>query len=312
MANFVSKRLQVFVSSTFEDLKAERQAAVQAILKAGHIPAGMELFVSGDQSQMDTIKEWIDDSDVFMLILGSRYGSIEPTTGRSYTELEYDYAANASKPLFSCVIKEEAIIPRIQRDAVNLESKSQKELSSFRQRVTSKMVEFWEDEKDIKLNVFNSLSEIARRKELLGWVRANHAIDLPSLANEVARLSKENADLRAKGSHTLYCGLSFEGLVELLEARNLTSVLLTIRDDLKVSAGKSPRGVAFALTKALGGDNENRRCECYELVTIGLIDFVQDPPSGMGSPTERVVLTDDCKRFLNRFDFEFAQKTHGD
>ena len=40
------KKYQIFVSSTFTDLIAERQSAVEAILKAGHIPAGMELFTS--------------------------------------------------------------------------------------------------------------------------------------------------------------------------------------------------------------------------------------------------------------------------
>jgi len=35
------KKLQVFISSTYTDLKEERQAAVGAILTAGHIPAGM-------------------------------------------------------------------------------------------------------------------------------------------------------------------------------------------------------------------------------------------------------------------------------
>jgi len=40
------KKYQIFVSSTYEDLKDERQAAVEAILLAGHIPAGMELFSS--------------------------------------------------------------------------------------------------------------------------------------------------------------------------------------------------------------------------------------------------------------------------
>jgi hypothetical protein len=63
------KKLQVFVSSTYSDLKEERQAAVEAILSAGHIPAGMELFAAGDESQMEVIKRWIDDSDVFLLIL---------------------------------------------------------------------------------------------------------------------------------------------------------------------------------------------------------------------------------------------------
>jgi hypothetical protein len=51
------KKLQVFVSSTYSDLREERQAAVEAILTAGHIPAGMELFAAGDQSQMNVIND---------------------------------------------------------------------------------------------------------------------------------------------------------------------------------------------------------------------------------------------------------------
>ena len=43
------KKLQIFVSSTYRDLQPERQAAVQAILSASHIPAGMELFAAGDE-----------------------------------------------------------------------------------------------------------------------------------------------------------------------------------------------------------------------------------------------------------------------
>ena len=38
------KKMQIFVSSTYEDLKDERQKMVEAILDAGHIPAGMEIF----------------------------------------------------------------------------------------------------------------------------------------------------------------------------------------------------------------------------------------------------------------------------
>jgi hypothetical protein len=57
----MKRKLQVFISSTYSDLKEERQAAVEAILKAGHIPAGMELFTAGDKSQMTTIERWIDD-----------------------------------------------------------------------------------------------------------------------------------------------------------------------------------------------------------------------------------------------------------
>jgi Domain of unknown function (DUF4062) len=75
-------------------------------LRAGHIPAGMELFSAGNQSQMTVIKQWIDESDVFLLILGGRYGSIEPESGKSYIHLEYEYALSQNKPLFAVVITE--------------------------------------------------------------------------------------------------------------------------------------------------------------------------------------------------------------
>ena len=75
MVDFTRRRLQIFVSSTYNDLKVERQAAIEAILSAGHIPAGMELFTSGDESQMKVIEQWIDESDIYLLILGGRYGA---------------------------------------------------------------------------------------------------------------------------------------------------------------------------------------------------------------------------------------------
>src|SRR5437016_967972 len=100
------KKLQVFVSSTYTDMLAERQAAVEAILRAGHIPAGMELFAAGDESQLETIRRWIEESDVFMLMLGGRYGSIEPRSGKSYVELEYEHAIKEKKPFFTAIIGE--------------------------------------------------------------------------------------------------------------------------------------------------------------------------------------------------------------
>lgn len=110
----MSKKLQVFISSTFTDLQDERQAAVESVLKSGHIPAGMELFRSGDQSQKDTITKWIEESDVYLLILGGRYGSIEETTGKSYTHWEYDLAGELKKPRFAVVISSDALQKKLR------------------------------------------------------------------------------------------------------------------------------------------------------------------------------------------------------
>ncbi len=128
----MKKKIQIFISSTYTDLIEERQAAVSAILKAGHIPAGMELFTAGDESQMETIKRWIDESDIFMLILGGRYGSVEPTTSLSYTELEYDYAVTSGKPFFAVVIDDKALEQKVKdrgRDVI--ENEYPKELAAF-------------------------------------------------------------------------------------------------------------------------------------------------------------------------------------
>lgn len=193
----MKRKLQVFVSSTFTDLKVERQAAVAAILKAGHIPAGMELFTSGDRSQMKVIEKWIDESDVYMLILGGRYGSIEKTSGVSYTELEYDYAKQVGKPMFAVVIEERAIEVKVNAGGTAmLERDNPGALKLFREKVLSNVSSFFSDEKDVRLCVHESLADLAENRDLKGWVSGSEVEDSRGLHDEVRRLREENERLR--------------------------------------------------------------------------------------------------------------------
>ena len=193
------KKLQVFVSSTYTDLKEERQAAVEAILKSGHIPAGMELFTAGNQSQLDTIKRWIDQSDVYMLILGGRYGSIEPNTGLSYTELEYDYAASKDIPHFAVVITDDALDAAVKlRGKEVLEQEHPSKLKTFRTKVLGKISTFFGDKKDIKLAVHETLSDFLLRYNFAGWVSGADVADTQALMNEIARLTDEKNQLADK------------------------------------------------------------------------------------------------------------------
>jgi hypothetical protein len=170
----IPKKLQIFVSSTYSDLREERQAAVQAIVTPGHIPAGMELFAAGDQSQMDVIKRWIDQSDVFLLILGGRYESIEPVSNKSYIQLEYEYALQKKKAFFAVVIDEDHLKEKVRLHGSDVsETDNAKELKTFRAMVLTRLVKFWSDTKDIELAVHRTLSEFARRDELWDGSRAN-------------------------------------------------------------------------------------------------------------------------------------------
>ena len=191
------KRYQVFVSSTFEDLREERQAAVEAILKAGHIPAGMELFTAGDQSQMEVIRRWIDESDIFMLILGGRYGSIEPTSGRSYTELEYEYALSTNRPLFAVVLTDAGREEKVRRFGTSvIESKNESLYRQFRDRVTSNLCAFYTQTIEVKLAILETLPQIASTRQLSGWISASDIQSPVDIANELARVSSENSKLR--------------------------------------------------------------------------------------------------------------------
>jgi len=211
------KKLQVFVSSTFTDMTEERQAAVEAILSSGNIPAGMELFTAGDESQMTVINRWIDESDVYLLILGGRYGCIERNSRKSYTHLEYEYALSLGKPLFSIVIKENALERKVQEKGTSvIERENVKELSVFRELVLNNVSKFYEDKKDIKIAIHETLSDFAYRKELVGWIRGNNSVNTAQLADEIARLTKENSELRSKSSNALYSSLTYDELWELL------------------------------------------------------------------------------------------------
>ncbi|MCD4722204.1 MAG: DUF4062 domain-containing protein [Desulfobacula sp.] len=97
-------KYQVFISSTYDDLKKARTKIIETILKLYHLPVGMEMFSADDDEQWDVIKETINFSDYYIVIIGHRYGS-ETDTGISYTEKEYDYAKNKKIPILSYPIK---------------------------------------------------------------------------------------------------------------------------------------------------------------------------------------------------------------
>lgn len=255
MPTFNKKKLQIFVSSTFRDLIPERQAAVEAILLAEHIPAGMELFAAGDESQMEVIKQWIDESDAYLLILGGRYGSIHPTLKKSYTQLEYEYALSIKIPVFACVLKDEAIESRVkQHGTSHIETDHGGALKEFRAEVLSKICTLCDDTKDIKLSIIQKLSELSRNDDLKGWVRPIEQPNLPAVMDEVARLSKENADLRAATKPDKIAGVSFEELKDIIGAGGVDflqeySGILSVRPCNLVDMNKGHQMFLDALLK---------------------------------------------------------------
>lgn len=105
-------------------------------------------------------------------------------------------------------------------------------MKEFRATVLTKLVKFWRDSKDIQLAIYATLSEFARRDELLGWIPGDQAVDTGALAEEIARLGKENASLREQLSKVaaqsvLFNGLTYEQLFGYLSEKKIDSTLIS-------------------------------------------------------------------------------------
>lgn len=104
----MNKRYQIFISSTYEDLKEERQKVTQAILKLYHFPIGMEMFHADNEKQWIQIKNTIDMSDYYVLIIGRCCGTLIEKEKISYTEKEYNYALMKGIPILAFIIADDA------------------------------------------------------------------------------------------------------------------------------------------------------------------------------------------------------------
>jgi sugar-specific transcriptional regulator TrmB len=164
-------RYQVFLSSTYEDLREERQQATQAILEAGCFPSGMELFPASDDTQWELIKRVIEESDYYIVIIAGRYGSIGPN-GLSYTEMEYDYAVERGIPVLGFVRND---IGNIAFDSTEKSEKGRKKLEPFRQKVMSRTCRKYSSASELGMAVLKSLMAEARVRPRTGWVRADQA-----------------------------------------------------------------------------------------------------------------------------------------
>lgn len=187
-----STKYQIFVSSTFEDLKKERDQVIKAILEMGHIPVGMEMFSAADEQQWETIKKQIDESDYYVVVIAHRYGSMDGEV--SYTEKEYDYAVSRDVPVLGFVIESDADWPEKWRE--NNPTVTNR-LESFKAKVTSRIVSHWQNKDDLYGKCSIALMKAFNTQPRDGWVRSSQS-NAKEMVNEITRLSRENGELRSQ------------------------------------------------------------------------------------------------------------------
>ncbi|MCB2343297.1 DUF4062 domain-containing protein [Clostridium estertheticum] len=58
---------------------------IEGLLNTNYIPANMEMFSASNNYQFKYIKKSIDTCDYYVIVIYARYGTINPTTGLSFT-----------------------------------------------------------------------------------------------------------------------------------------------------------------------------------------------------------------------------------
>jgi hypothetical protein len=188
----IEKRYQVFVSSTYVDLIRARQQVMQALLELDCIPSGMELFPAADDDAWTLIKKVIDDCDYYMVIIAGRYGSEMGDTGKSYTQLEYEYAIKVGKPVVAFLHKEPG---KLIADDVEPTELGRKKLDEFRKLAQQKLCKQWLTADELGSVVSRSIVQLMKAKPGIGWVRAD-AIPSQSATDELLRLRRQIDELR--------------------------------------------------------------------------------------------------------------------
>lgn len=187
----MEKRYQVFVSSTYVDLKDERQQVLQALMEMDCIPAGMELFPAVDEEQWEFIKRIIDDCDYYLLIIGGKYGTIS-TEGISYTEMEYDYAVDQGIKIIALLHSDPEELPGKK---IELNTEVREKLNQFREKVSNgRLVKFWNRADQLAGLLALSLTKTIKMYPAVGWIRADQD-DSTNLLQQLNELRQKNESL---------------------------------------------------------------------------------------------------------------------
>jgi hypothetical protein len=102
---------RIYISSTYNDLKNEREDVYRTLRKMGHDVMAMEDYVATDQRPLEKCLGDVAGCDIYVGIFAWRYGYVPLGQERSITELEFREAVSKKKPCLLFLLDEDAPWP---------------------------------------------------------------------------------------------------------------------------------------------------------------------------------------------------------
>lgn len=171
--------MKIYISSSLEDLAEHRRAvckAIESVYVGENVPMDVvkpEALASAGQPPLSLLMSELEESELFVLLLGWRYGYVPEGETRSLAEIEYDTVRGAMQTIL-CFFADDThpVEPRFVETGVNAAK-----LRRFKERVAQEQI----------VRTFGSPDDLARQmaaaidilmNTLVGKV-GQHLVDRP-------------------------------------------------------------------------------------------------------------------------------------
>jgi tetratricopeptide (TPR) repeat protein len=245
---------RIYVSSTFEDLKAHREAVANTLRQMHHDVICMEDYVATDQRPLDKCLADVAACEIYVGIFALRYGFVPPADNpeqKSITELEYRRATAAGRErLIFLLDRKTSGWPLEYIDALT-PGKNGDAIQALRNELEGGFLRaVFRTPDDLARQVSVAIHDVQQR-----WTDAR----LEQQRREQATASAERArraGQRVAGQHLLDVGDLFHGRIE--EQRQLGQLLADRSTRLVSVIGRPGIGKTALASKVLGDLEQGR------------------------------------------------------
>lgn len=315
-----NSRPEIFVSATTSDLASCRQIAKEALLTLGCVPIEQTNFPPDYREVSSMLREKIRKCDAVIHIVGECYGA-EPdlTPRRSYTQIEYDFAVELGKPIYSFVCGS-----RFPFDPHESESEDKRELQRLHREHVLGRESIWEqiDSPEKLLIRIQSLqtrvealsAELSKSRSKLGWGVAVGLSAIAILGLAIFKLSNrgEARDREAAAQAVIIAQLQSEllevarhtdAVLARIDTKNLIDIASKNRDPVRAARAS----VAGSLGLDLGELESKLEVEASELK--GVLTEIEGQVAALRS-LDRDLLGLKLKALVKLAESEFVAGKH--
>lgn len=205
-ATLFDKRYQVFLSSTYKDLMHERNQVIHALLSLECFPIAMEHFPASYEQQWDYIEPLIDSSDIFICLIGGKYGSCD-NTGLSFTQREFEHATKMGIP--TLVFFHEDISSLISSNVESCEIARLKLEEFTKLAKSTQLCKSWKNADQLPGLVTVSVINVIKHSKPFGWQSCRtKSMEFLKLELDYSELKIQLKEVEQRECHAPVCSFS--------------------------------------------------------------------------------------------------------